>query len=72
MRPLTHVQLRTARSGLRKDAPNHRETWGTREKGGLVRWLVGDILLEKGKGGVGCGTVGGWGRRGKIKRHYFT
>jgi hypothetical protein len=34
--------------------------------GNLEVWWGGDILVETGQeGGMGCGTVGGWTRRGR-------
>lgn len=41
MRPPTHIQQRTARSGFKEDAPNPQETGSPREFRGLVGLEVG-------------------------------
>jgi hypothetical protein len=51
---------------IREDVPNPQETGGPREFRDLVGW-GGGILVETGggeRGGMECGTVGGWSWRG--------
>jgi hypothetical protein len=67
MRPPTHIQQRTAPSGLREDAPNSQEI-GVPRRGEVWGWGWGggEVLMETGvgEGGMGCETVRGWTGRG--------
>jgi hypothetical protein len=62
MRPPTHIQQRIPRSGFsERDESNPQETGGPRElgRGRGLGHPPGDR-----EGGMGCGTVEGWTRRG--------
>jgi hypothetical protein len=56
MKPQTHIQQRTARSGFRENAPNPKETIGPREWRGLVWWRQeGAMSSKQAEGGPGGG-----------------
>jgi hypothetical protein len=68
MRPPTHIQQRTAGSG--KSEKMHLTLKRLKAPGSLEVWWgggeIGDILVETGgwRGGMGCGTIREWTRRG--------